>query len=159
MAVSIPLRELSGGQKACLKFAALSLQPSHILLLDEPTNHLDAEACKALAEALADFKGGIVAVTHDELLMYRLIHCNWSASELLVCRAGHIQRVRDFGAQCFNALKEEVHRAESGNSSSIVKPHGQKKGKREETEHQQHEEVPLKESVKTVSGGVPPWLR
>jgi ATPase subunit of ABC transporter with duplicated ATPase domains len=159
VAISVPVDRLSGGQKALLKFAVLSLQPSHILLLDEPTNHLDAEACKALAEALADFKGGIVAVTHDELLMYRLIHCNWSTSELLVCRACHIQRVRSFGAQCLNTLKEEAHRAESDNPSSIVKPHRQKKGTREETDHQQHEEDSLKESSKIVSGVVPPWLR
>jgi ABC-type multidrug transport system ATPase subunit len=159
VAISVPVDRLSGGQKALLKFAVLSLQPSHILLLDEPTNHLDAEACKALAEALADFKGGIVAVTHDELLMYRLIHCNWSASELLVCRAGHIQCVRNFGAQCLNTLKEEVHRAESDNPSSVVKPQLQKKGKEKEIEHQQHEDDSLKEFAKTVSGVVPPWLR
>merc|ERR1711988_1923146 len=90
VATTAPVDRLSGGQKALLKFAVLSLRPAHVLLLDEPTNHLDAEACKALADALADFKGGIVAVTHDELLMYRLIHCNWSASELLVCRDGRI---------------------------------------------------------------------
>merc|ERR1711920_964905 len=159
VADSVPVDRLSGGQKALLKFAVLSLQPSHILLLDEPTNHLDAEACKVLAEALADFKGGIVAVTHDELLMYRLIHCNWSASELLLCRDGHIQRISNFGVQCLNALKEEVHKAERDIPSSVVKPHEQRKGKREAKKHQQHEESSLKESVKTISGDVPPWLR
>merc|ERR1712176_1145785 len=101
-----------GGQKALLKFAVLSLRPSHILLLDEPTNHLDAEACEALAKGLSEFKGGIVAVTHDELLIYRLIHCNWSSSEILVCRGGSVWREGNFGAHCLNALKNEMHRAE-----------------------------------------------
>merc|ERR1712232_941390 len=86
LATTVPIKHLSGGQKACLKFAKLSLEPAHILLLDEPTNHLDAEACEALIRGLSEFKGGIVAVTHDEHLIYRLIHCNWSASELLICR-------------------------------------------------------------------------
>merc|ERR1712139_524832 len=112
MADSILIRDLSGGQKALLKFAVLSLRPAHILFLDEPTNHLDAEACEALAKGLSDFKGGVVAVTHDELLIYRLIHCNWSASELLICREGTVWRERNFGAHCLNALKNEVHKAE-----------------------------------------------
>merc|ERR1712070_286025 len=111
-AVTVPVCRLSGGQKACLKFAALSLKPSHILFLDEPTNHLDAEACEALAHGLSEFKGGVVVVTHDELLIYRLIKCNWSESELLVCEGGSVRRENDFGANCLNALKEQVRRSE-----------------------------------------------
>merc|ERR1711920_1013564 len=108
VADSVPVDRLSGGQKALLKFAVLSLRPAHILLLDEPTNHLDAEACEALAKGLSEFKGGIVAVTHDELLIYRLIHCNWSESELLICRGGSVLHTKNFGADCLNALKKEV---------------------------------------------------
>jgi ATPase subunit of ABC transporter with duplicated ATPase domains len=112
VSITVPVDRLSGGQKALLKIAVLTLQPAHILFLDEPTNHLDAEACEALAKALSEFKGGIVAVTHDELLIYRLIHCNWSASELLICRGGTVSRTQNFGASCLSALKGEVHRAE-----------------------------------------------
>merc|ERR1711988_1532559 len=65
VATTAPVDRLSGGQKALLKLAVLSLRPAHILLLDEPTNHLDAEACEALANALSEFQGGIVAVTHE----------------------------------------------------------------------------------------------
>merc|ERR1719263_1279351 len=111
--MTIPLRDLSGGQKACLKFAALSLKPAHILFLDEPTNHLDAMACEALADGLADFKGGIIAVTHDDLLIYRLIQCNWSQSDLLTCQGGHIQRQAALGSQCLKVLQEELRRTES----------------------------------------------
>ncbi|CAE8596577.1 unnamed protein product [Polarella glacialis] len=117
VAVTVPVDRLSGGQKACLKFAMLSLRPAHLLLLDEPTNHLDAEACEALATGLAEFKGGIVVVTHDELLIYRLIHCNWSTSELLVCQDGRLRRERDFGAHCLNALKEQARRAEEAEAA------------------------------------------
>eukprot|EP00930_Biecheleria_cincta_P086590 TRINITY_DN75854_c0_g1_i1.p1 TRINITY_DN75854_c0_g1~~TRINITY_DN75854_c0_g1_i1.p1 ORF type:complete len:642 (+),score=119.76 TRINITY_DN75854_c0_g1_i1:318-2243(+) len=114
MAISIPLRNLSGGQKACLKLAALSLQPVHILFLDEPTNHLDAEASEALAKGLAEYKGGILAVTHDDLLIYRLIQCNWAESELLVCQNGCIQRQAALGASCMKALKEQIRQCEDG---------------------------------------------
>merc|ERR1712228_145279 len=101
-----------GGQKARLKFAALSLHPAHILFLDEPTNHLDAESCEALANGLAEFRGGIVAVTHDDLLIYRLIQCSWSDSELLVCQDGCIRRQASLGTHCLNALKDQVRRSE-----------------------------------------------
>mmetsp|Transcript_71512 Transcript_71512/g.130402 ORF Transcript_71512/g.130402 Transcript_71512/m.130402 type:complete len:838 (+) Transcript_71512:103-2616(+) len=163
VAVSVPVDRLSGGQKALLKFAVLSLRPSHILLLDEPTNHLDAEACKALADALAEFKGGIVAVTHDELLMYRLIHCNWSASELLICRDGRIRRERNFGAQCLHALKEEVHRAETSDAVAIGEmPHLSKRGTEGKAAKKHAQETSANSSMKTsttVTRGVaPPWL-
>merc|ERR1711904_410719 len=118
LAINVPVNRLSGGQKACLKFAVLSLQPAHILLLDEPTNHLDAEACESLARALSDFQGGFVVVTHDETLIYRLIQCNWADGELLICEGGGIRREQNIGAQRLNTLKEQVRKAEGRTSSS-----------------------------------------
>jgi len=112
LAINVPVHRLSGGQKACLKFAVLSLQPAHMLLLDEPTNHLDAEACESLAKALADFKGGLVVVTHDETLIYRLIQCNWADGELLICEGGGLRREQNIGAHRLNTLKEQVRKAE-----------------------------------------------
>lgn len=122
LAISVPVHRLSGGQKACLKFAVLSLQPAHLLVLDEPTNHLDAEACESLAKALADFKGGVVVVTHDETLIYRLIQCNWVDGELLICEGGSVRCERCIGAQRLNTLKEQVRKAEGSTKSGVVKP-------------------------------------
>jgi len=112
-AVNVPAHRLSGGQKACVKFAALSLYPAHILLLDEPTNHLDAEARRALAQGLADFKGGVVVVSHDDNLIYELIECNLSTAELLVCQGGTVRREREFGTQRLRNLKKKVREAEA----------------------------------------------
>jgi ATP-binding cassette subfamily F protein 1 len=60
---------LSGGQKARVAFAAISVEKPHFILFDEPTNHLDVESIEALVRAMKEFKGGILAVTHDARLI------------------------------------------------------------------------------------------
>lgn len=74
-----PIRQLSDGQRCRVVFAWLAWQVPHLLLLDEPTNHLDMETIDALAEAIAEFDGGMVLVSHD----FRLI--SQVAEEIWVC--------------------------------------------------------------------------
>lgn len=64
-----PIRNLSDGQKCRVCFAWLAWQNPHMLFLDEPTNHLDIETIDALAEAVNEFDGGMMLVSHD----FRLI--------------------------------------------------------------------------------------
>lgn len=65
----IPIRDLSGGQKARVVFASLHLQQAHVLFFDEPTNHLDIESIDALIAAINAFRGGVVVITHDARLI------------------------------------------------------------------------------------------
>ncbi len=66
---TIPVRDLSGGQKARVVFATLALSAPHIMVLDEPTNNLDIESIDALGEAISAYQGGIVLVSHDARLI------------------------------------------------------------------------------------------
>lgn len=74
-----PIRQLSDGQRCRVVFAWLAWQCPHLLLLDEPTNHLDMETIDALADAIIEFDGGMVLVSHD----FRLI--NQVAEEIWIC--------------------------------------------------------------------------
>jgi len=74
-----PIKQLSDGQKCRVVFAWLAHQVPHMLLMDEPTNHLDMETIDSLAEAINNFEGGLVLVSHD----FRLI--NQVADQIWIC--------------------------------------------------------------------------
>lgn len=67
--VSQPVSSFSGGEKARLVLALIVWQRPNLLLLDEPTNHLDLDMRQALTEALVDYEGSLVVVSHDRHLL------------------------------------------------------------------------------------------
>ena len=71
------VKNLSGGEKARLLFALLSLKKPHIMLLDEPTNHLDIDSREALVEALNFYEGAVIIVSHDVHLVSLVADSLW----------------------------------------------------------------------------------
>ncbi len=79
-----PIRILSGGEKSRVILGKIIATPVNLLLLDEPTNHLDLESSDALLEALDDFDGAVIMVTHNERFLQAL------AERLVVFQNGSI---------------------------------------------------------------------
>jgi len=106
-----PIVKLSGGQKARVVFTSISMSQPHILLLDEPTNHLDMQSIDALADALDEFTGGVVLVSHDSRLISRVCE-DEQRSEIWVVEAGTVNKYdgtfEDYKDELMEEIKKEV---------------------------------------------------
>lgn len=102
---------LSGGQKSRVAFAALCLLEPHILILDEPSNHLDTQGLDALSNALNDFKGGVLMVSHDVQIIDKVCKEIWVAED---------NTVRRFPGNIHDYKK---HILEIADSSGVVRKH------------------------------------
>ncbi|XP_023763868.1 ABC transporter F family member 4 [Lactuca sativa] len=100
-----PIAKLSGGQKARVVFTSISMSKPHILLLDEPTNHLDMQSIDALADALDEFSGGVVLVSHDSRLISRVCD-DEEKSEIWVVDNGVVDKFEG----SFEEYKEELQK-------------------------------------------------
>jgi ATP-binding cassette, subfamily F, member 3 len=86
---------LSGGEKSRVLLGKIVATPCNVLLLDEPTHHLDMESIEALIDAIEDFQGAVIIVTHSELILKRM-----ALDKIVVCHQGrqdmHLGTYEDF---------------------------------------------------------------
>ncbi|MCJ7841413.1 ABC-F type ribosomal protection protein [Lederbergia sp. NSJ-179] len=120
--------QMSGGEKMRLRLAQLMHQDMNVLILDEPTNHLDIESREVLEEALDDYNGTIVAVSHDRYFLNRLFEkIYWIEEREVHCFEGD-----------YTWAKEKM--AEKRLMKTAIEPAPQKRKKLEQEKQQKSRE-------------------
>lgn len=100
--LNVAASALSGGQRSRLAMASVSFAEPHVLFLDEPTNNLDLGSVEALAEAVENFEGGVVLVSHDQHFVSRV------AKEVWLVGNGAVTRQESFEAYRAHLLAQAV---------------------------------------------------
>ena len=113
-----PISVLSGGERAKLCFAIMALNRGNVLVLDEPTNHLDLSTKEVLEDALAEFSGTIILVSHDRYLLNKV------ASRIIEVKHNEVNSYEGN----FDAYSEDV------NAASQLKAQSEAEIKRAEEE-------------------------
>lgn len=125
-----PISVLSGGERAKLCFAIMALNRGNVLVLDEPTNHLDLNTKEVLEDALAEFGGTIILVSHDRYLLNKV------ASRIIEIKHDEVNSYEGN----FDAYSEAVNAARQlkMQSEAEIKRAGEEKAYKENKARQYH---------------------
>jgi len=116
--VETKVGQLSGGQKARLSLLIATIDAPHLIILDEPTNHLDIQSREALVQALTEYSGAVILVSHDQSLV-----------ELV---ADHLWLVKDGAVKRYNGDMDSYRRlllGERGGTVAAEKPEKKERSK------------------------------
>ncbi len=105
---------LSGGERTRLALCQLLLSPSNFLILDEPTNHLDIQSKEVLKQALQNYEGTFVVVSHDREFLDGLTNRIWDIEDRTL-------KIHHFGVKEFLKRKMEILHNSQGSSDKKVK--------------------------------------
>jgi ATP-binding cassette subfamily F protein 3 len=137
----LPVAVLSGGEKARLTFALISAEAPQFLVLDEPTNHLDLDSREALVQAINEFAGAVLLISHDPHLI------ELTADRLWLVAGGRVQP--------FDGDLDDYRRALLGRGSDRSSADGSGAGNARRAERQRLAEVrarlaPLRQQAKAA---------
>jgi ATP-binding cassette subfamily F protein 3 len=126
--------KMSGGEKARLALALITRDAPHLLILDEPTNHLDVDTREALVQALNDYEGAVVVVSHDRHMIEA------SADRLVLVDAGR--------AVEFAGSLDDYTDSILGKSAEGAKPKGNRKDDRKAAAVAREAQAALRKAIK-----------
>jgi ATP-binding cassette subfamily F protein 3 len=133
-----PHKDLSGGERARLLLNIVAMQAPDLLILDEPTNHLDIDSRRALLDALNDYEGAVILITHDRSLMEMVADRLW-----LVAGGGVAPGVGDLD----DYAKLVLDRARAGGKPPAAAAAGSGKEARRAAAQARAELAPLKKAA------------
>jgi ATP-binding cassette subfamily F protein 3 len=110
--------DLSGGERARLLLNLVAQAAPHLLILDEPTNHLDIDSRRALLDALNEYEGAVILITHDRSLMELVADRLWLAAD---------GTVAPFEGDMDDYAKFVLERAKAGSAPTQIARDGKKK--------------------------------
>ena len=140
-----PVASLSGGEKARLLLSLMSCDRPHLLLLDEPTNHLDVIARELLVEALNDFPGAVIVVSHDPHLI------ETTADRLWLVENGGIQSFDGDIGDYRNQVLGQNDGRENGDGKSKSGKQARRKNRAAERKHIAPLRKKIRDSEKRVT--------
>jgi ATP-binding cassette subfamily F protein 3 len=136
----------SGGEKARLVLALIVWQRPNLLLLDEPTNHLDLDMRQALTEALIDFEGAMVVVSHDRHLLRS------TTDDLYLVHAGKVQQfdgdLEDYQQWLVDTQRQESQQDAPDKDAGVNSAQSRKDQKRREADFR-NQTQPLRKQIAT----------
>jgi ATP-binding cassette subfamily F protein 3 len=118
---STTVENLSGGERARLLLNLVAMAAPHLLILDEPTNHLDIDSRRALLDALNDYQGAVILITHDRSLMELVADRLWLAAD---------GTVKPFDGDMDDYARFVLDRAKGGSAPSQLRPNKAKRLKK-----------------------------
>jgi ATP-binding cassette subfamily F protein 3 len=118
---STTVENLSGGERARLLLNLVAMAAPHLLILDEPTNHLDIDSRRALLDALNEYQGAVILITHDRSLMELVADRLWLAAD---------GTVAPFDGDMDDYARLVLERARSGAAPGQLRAAKQKRGKK-----------------------------
>jgi ATP-binding cassette subfamily F protein 3 len=112
-------KDLSGGEKARLLMGLAAFHAPNLLILDEPTNHLDIDSRRALIEALNDYEGAVILISHDRYLIEATVDRLWLVNNGTVTTfEGDMDEYRDLIVSSGKKKEEKPQLADDGASKS-----------------------------------------
>ena len=144
-----PAKDLSGGEKARLLLGLATFSGPNLMILDEPTNHLDIDSREALVQALADYSGAVILISHDRHLLEASVDRLWLVAD---------GTVRSFDGDMADYRRMVLDNRSGRNTAratpATVKGAASGSDKRRQSARRREENAPLRKRVREAEAAV-----